>query len=179
MANSPFSFIRAFFVFFFLGALTKSQFPVFTIYAQKTRCLKQKPCERAWCIDRVQGYALRNHVKRSSTAVSRQDCYEKCFSETDFLCRWVSISVVLSCFMCCNDVAGIFGNIFLDFLEKWNFWAFKLTFLNFFETLIFGTNFLNKWNFETFFFNLKKKMNFWVLKLATLISFWIFWIFHF
>lgn len=76
-----------------LGALTKSQFPVFTIYAQKTRCLKQKPCERAWCIDRVQGYALRNHVKRSSTAVSRQDCYEKCFSETDFLCRWVSINV--------------------------------------------------------------------------------------
>lgn len=140
MANSPFSFIRAFFVFFFLGALTKSQFPVFTIYAQKTRCLKQKPCERAWCIDRVQGYALRNHVKRSSTAVSRQDCYEKCFSETDFLCRWVSISVVLSCFMCCNDVAGIFGNIFLDFLEKWNFWAFKLaTLMNFefFENYIF------------------------------------------
>lgn len=68
-------------------ALTKSQFPVFTIYAQKTKCLKQKPCDRPWCIDRVQGYALRNHVKRSSTALSRQDCYEMCFSETEFQCR--------------------------------------------------------------------------------------------
>ncbi|XP_070494283.1 uncharacterized protein [Chironomus tepperi] len=69
------------------GALTKSQFPVFTIYAQKTKCLKQKPCDRPWCIDRVQGYALRNHVKRSSTALSRQDCYEMCFRETEFYCR--------------------------------------------------------------------------------------------
>lgn len=68
------------------GALTKSQFPVFTIYAQKS-CLKMRPCERAWCIDRVQGYALKNHIKRSATAMSRQDCYEMCFGETDFLCR--------------------------------------------------------------------------------------------
>ncbi|KAG5673720.1 hypothetical protein PVAND_003740 [Polypedilum vanderplanki] len=67
-------------------ALSKSQFPVFTIYAQKS-CLKLRPCERAWCIDRVQGYALKAEVKRSATAVSRQDCYEMCFGESDFLCR--------------------------------------------------------------------------------------------
>lgn len=77
-----------FFLLSFTGALTKSQFPVFTIYAQKS-CLKMRPCERAWCIDRVQGYALKDHIKRSATAVSRQDCYEMCFGETDFLCRWV------------------------------------------------------------------------------------------
>jgi hypothetical protein len=68
------------------GALIKSQFPVFTIYAQKT-CLKKQPCERPWTVDRVQGYALKNHIKRSSTAASRQECYEMCFAETDFLCR--------------------------------------------------------------------------------------------
>lgn len=78
-------------MFFFLprivsGSLIKSQFPVFTIYAQKS-CLKMRPCERAWCIDRVQGYALKDHIKRSATAMSRQDCYEMCFGETDFLCR--------------------------------------------------------------------------------------------
>lgn len=78
------------FCFFFVvaGSLIKSQFPVFTIYAQKS-CLKMRPCERAWCIDRVQGYALKDHIKRSATAMSRQDCYEMCFGETDFLCRWV------------------------------------------------------------------------------------------
>lgn len=76
----------SFFSLSFTGALTKSQFPVFTIYAQKS-CLKMRPCERAWCIDRVQGYALKDHIKRSATAVSRQDCYEMCFGETDFLCR--------------------------------------------------------------------------------------------
>ncbi|CAO1439784.1 unnamed protein product [Diamesa serratosioi] len=68
------------------GALTKSQFPVFTIYAQKS-CLKLRPCERAWCIDRVQGYALKGHIKRTATAMSRQDCYEMCLGESDFLCR--------------------------------------------------------------------------------------------
>lgn len=75
--------------FLFAGSLIKSQFPVFTIYAQKS-CLKMRPCERAWCIDRVQGYALKDHIKRSATAMSRQDCYEMCFGETDFLCRWVN-----------------------------------------------------------------------------------------
>ena len=74
------------FFFFISGALTKSQFPVFTIYAQKS-CLKLRPCERAWCIDRVQGYTLKGHIKRSATAMSRQDCYEMCLGETDFLCR--------------------------------------------------------------------------------------------
>jgi hypothetical protein len=97
-ANKKLRFFRArgscqhlitFFIIFFLsisGSLIKSQFPVFTIYAQKS-CLKMRPCERAWCIDRVQGYALKDHIKRSATAMSRQDCYEMCFGETDFLCR--------------------------------------------------------------------------------------------
>jgi hypothetical protein len=79
--------ISSFFYFsLWSGALIKSQFPVFTIYAQKT-CLKKQPCERPWTVDRVQGYALKNHIKRSSNATTRQECYELCFEETDFLCR--------------------------------------------------------------------------------------------
>ncbi|XP_034934441.1 uncharacterized protein [Chelonus insularis] len=68
------------------GALTQSQFPVFTIYAQKS-CLAVKPCERAWCIDRVQGHRLQGHTKRTTTASSRQHCLELCLGERDFLCR--------------------------------------------------------------------------------------------
>lgn len=68
------------------GALTKSQFPVFTIYAQKS-CLGVRPCARAWCIDRVQGYKLAGYEKRTATAESRQDCFEMCLGETEFTCR--------------------------------------------------------------------------------------------
>ncbi|XP_038104913.1 uncharacterized protein LOC6036502 [Culex quinquefasciatus] len=68
------------------GALTKSQFPVFTIYAQKS-CLKLRPCERAWCIDRVQGYKLNGHVKRTATVLNRRDCLEMCLGENEFTCR--------------------------------------------------------------------------------------------
>lgn len=74
------------FFFFFAGALSKSQFPVFTIYAQKT-CLGIKPCERAWCFDRVQGYKLKGFSKKKQPATSRQDCLELCLGERDFSCR--------------------------------------------------------------------------------------------
>ncbi|KAJ6637402.1 hypothetical protein Bhyg_10132, partial [Pseudolycoriella hygida] len=68
------------------GALTKSQFPVFTIYAQKS-CLGLRPCSRAWCIDRVQGYKLSGFTKRSAAATSRRDCLEMCLGENEFTCR--------------------------------------------------------------------------------------------
>ncbi|XP_066591191.1 uncharacterized protein [Prorops nasuta] len=68
------------------GALSQSQFPVFTIYAQKS-CLAVKPCERAWCIDRVQGHRLQGHARRTMIASSRQHCLELCLGERDFLCR--------------------------------------------------------------------------------------------
>ncbi|KAH8418049.1 hypothetical protein KR222_010949, partial [Zaprionus bogoriensis] len=68
------------------GALTKSQFPVFTIYAQKS-CLSVKPCGRAWYVDRVQNYKLKSEVKRSISVNSRRECFELCLSETEFTCR--------------------------------------------------------------------------------------------
>jgi len=48
-----------------------------------------KPCERAWCIDRVQGHRLQGHARRTMTASSGQHCLELCLGERDFLCRWV------------------------------------------------------------------------------------------
>ncbi|GLH02153.1 Uncharacterized protein GBIM_08192 [Gryllus bimaculatus] len=68
------------------GALTRSQFPVFTIYAQKS-CLGVKPCERAWCFDRVQGYRLKDYSKKSINTGARQECLELCLGERDFPCR--------------------------------------------------------------------------------------------
>ncbi|KAH8384852.1 hypothetical protein KR093_010104, partial [Drosophila rubida] len=68
------------------GALTKSEFPVFTIYAQKS-CLSVKPCGRAWYVDRVQNYRLKSEVKRRVSVASRRKCFELCLSETDFTCR--------------------------------------------------------------------------------------------
>ncbi|KAG8337888.1 hypothetical protein J6590_012438 [Homalodisca vitripennis] len=67
-------------------ALSKSQFPVFTIYAQKS-CLGVKPCERAWCFDRVQGYKLSGYDKKHQTTGTRQDCLELCLGEREFTCR--------------------------------------------------------------------------------------------
>lgn len=68
------------------GALTKSQFPVFTIYAQKI-CLGIKPCEKAWCFDRVQGYRLQGFSRKKHPATSRQECLELCMGEREFTCR--------------------------------------------------------------------------------------------
>ncbi|XP_068153531.1 uncharacterized protein nyo [Drosophila tropicalis] len=68
------------------GSLSRSQFPVFTIYAQKS-CLGVRPCSKAWCVDRVQGYRLPEHVKSSQTVLSRRDCLELCLGESEFTCR--------------------------------------------------------------------------------------------
>ncbi|CAH1184115.1 unnamed protein product [Phyllotreta striolata] len=68
------------------GALTRSQFPVFTIYAQKS-CLGVKPCERAWCIDRVQNHRLTGYISDRQTVSSRQECLELCLGENEFSCR--------------------------------------------------------------------------------------------
>ncbi|XP_053946412.1 uncharacterized protein LOC128855489 [Anastrepha ludens] len=71
------------------GALAKSQFPVFTLYAQKS-CLRIRPCARDWSIDRVQGYKLNGYVKRTIPVLSRQDCFELCLGEAEFTCRSAS-----------------------------------------------------------------------------------------
>lgn len=73
-------------IYFIAGALTKSQFPVFTIYAQKS-CLGVRPCERAWCFDRVRGYHLKGRGKKTHIVGSRQMCLDLCLGENEFVCR--------------------------------------------------------------------------------------------
>ncbi|XP_022919452.1 uncharacterized protein [Onthophagus taurus] len=68
------------------GALTESELPVFTIYAQKS-CLGVKPCEKSWCIDRVQNHRLVGYTQSYHTVNNRQECFELCLGETDFTCR--------------------------------------------------------------------------------------------
>ncbi|XP_030371075.1 uncharacterized protein LOC115621547 [Scaptodrosophila lebanonensis] len=69
------------------GSLSRSQYPVFTVYAQKS-CFGVRPCSKAWCIDRVQGYRLpTERAKASQNVATRRDCIELCLGETEFTCR--------------------------------------------------------------------------------------------
>ncbi|XP_017145187.1 uncharacterized protein LOC108157577 [Drosophila miranda] len=68
------------------GSLSRSQYPVFTVYAQKS-CFGVRPCSKAWCIDRVQGYRLAERAKASQSVATRRDCIELCLGETEFTCR--------------------------------------------------------------------------------------------
>lgn len=68
-------------------ALTSSQFPVFTIYAQKI-CLGELTCSREWIFDRVSHYELLERSRKIATDVStREECMELCLKERDFECR--------------------------------------------------------------------------------------------
>nr|XP_027196498.1 uncharacterized protein LOC113790984 [Dermatophagoides pteronyssinus] len=75
-------------------ALTPSQFPVFTIYAQKI-CLKdlQKICtnnHNGWAFERVAGFELREHEKRLVQSPTSQDCMQACVWEQKFQCRSIN-----------------------------------------------------------------------------------------
>jgi len=81
------------FCFFSTGALSSSQFPVFTLYAQKV-CLSSH-CEKAWDYERVPDYKLKSKsnelVKKQRKTGSRSSCMELCLSERDFVCRSVHL----------------------------------------------------------------------------------------
>ena len=67
------------FFFHFSGALSPSQFPVFTLYAQKI-CVRasRSRCSRSWIFDRVTGYKLEGFTKKSRQYRSREDCMASC-----------------------------------------------------------------------------------------------------
>ncbi|XP_054707405.1 uncharacterized protein LOC129217167 isoform X2 [Uloborus diversus] len=68
-------------------ALTSSQFPVFTIYAQKI-CLDKVECNREWIFERVSNYELLERTRKSISDVSTKErCMEFCLSEKEFECR--------------------------------------------------------------------------------------------
>ncbi|XP_015791416.1 uncharacterized protein LOC107368149 [Tetranychus urticae] len=73
-------------------SLQPSQFPVFTIYAQKS-CLKgleNKSCLSSWSFEKVIGYELRKYEKRRLNVTSKNECLEACLLESSFKCRSVN-----------------------------------------------------------------------------------------
>ncbi|ODN03182.1 Cuticlin-1 [Orchesella cincta] len=76
------------------GALSSSQFPVFTLYAQKV-CLSGH-CDRAWDYERVPDFKLKARgqelMKKQRKTGSRTACMELCLSERDFVCRSATYS---------------------------------------------------------------------------------------
>ncbi|KAF8763871.1 hypothetical protein HNY73_022006 [Argiope bruennichi] len=68
-------------------ALTSSEFPVFTIYAQKI-CLNEPPCNREWAFESVSNHELLERSRKSITNVSSKEmCMGLCLKEKDFECR--------------------------------------------------------------------------------------------
>ncbi|KAI1292484.1 hypothetical protein HDE_06924 [Halotydeus destructor] len=71
------------------AGLKPSQFPVFTIYAQKV-CLSveaKRVCPRPWAFERVLGHELRDQSRRSVLLEDRLQCMDACLLETTFNCR--------------------------------------------------------------------------------------------
>ena len=50
----------------FAGQLTKSQYPVFTIYVQKNCLPSASSCDAAWSFERVMDHELDTEVRSSS-----------------------------------------------------------------------------------------------------------------
>jgi len=67
--------------------LTKSQYPVFTIYVQKNCLASAASCNAAWSFERVMDHQLDTEVRKSGVVGSRQECMELCLSEVEFECR--------------------------------------------------------------------------------------------
>ena len=71
------------------GDLTPSQFPVFTIYVQKT-CLKSAAkCNAAWSFERVMEHDISATEIGKSTQADRAACMESCLLEDK--CRSVTL----------------------------------------------------------------------------------------
>jgi len=73
-------------------SLTVSQFPVFTMYLQKTCFSSPLQCASAWAFERVQNYTLAGLAKKTVEVVDRMDCQDQCRLETEFVCRSASYS---------------------------------------------------------------------------------------
>ncbi|KAE8740697.1 hypothetical protein FOCC_FOCC013789 [Frankliniella occidentalis] len=77
--------------------LAKSQFPVFTLFAQRT-CLRGANAVagagakaggvtgRHWAFETVRGHVLRTSVRRHHRVASRRDCMQLCLDQRDFVC---------------------------------------------------------------------------------------------
>ena len=73
-------------VVFVSGELTPSQYPVFTIYLQKTCLASAGSCKAAWSFERVMEHSLAvEPLETAEGATDRQACMEACLVQP--LCR--------------------------------------------------------------------------------------------
>lgn len=71
-------------------ALTKSQFPVYTIYAQRI-CLANASelcAQRSWAYEMVPSFEMSTFVRQKKQAATRRACMELCLNEQTFQCRY-------------------------------------------------------------------------------------------
>ncbi|XP_037090285.1 uncharacterized protein LOC119110525 [Pollicipes pollicipes] len=73
-------------------SMTKSQFPVFTMYVQKMCYADAPKCGKAWAFERVQNYTLADVAKKTVQVESRLACEKACLAETEFVCRSAAYS---------------------------------------------------------------------------------------
>ncbi|XP_043213472.1 uncharacterized protein LOC122377481 [Amphibalanus amphitrite] len=75
----------------FPGSVTRSQYPVFTLYLQKM-CLSgaADACRRPWAFERVPGHQLSGYSRRRVGASSGRHCLQLCLHERTFPCRSAS-----------------------------------------------------------------------------------------
>ena len=59
----------------FLGQLTKSQYPVFTIYVQKNCLPSAASCDAAWSFERVMDHELDTEVRQLISRLLRRNAY--------------------------------------------------------------------------------------------------------
>ena len=96
-----------------IQGLKISQFPVFTIYAEKI-CLeghraKASCTNRSWTFERVIAFKMAEHlVKKKRTALNRIQCMEFCLDEASFECRSFNYNRLTSdCWLFDVDRQGI------------------------------------------------------------------------
>ena len=65
----------------FLGELTPSQFPVFTIYVQKNCMASASVCDAAWSFERVMNHAMESNAITRAQRDSRSECMELCLND--------------------------------------------------------------------------------------------------
>jgi len=68
-------------------SLTPSDFPVFTLYAQRTCLPEGSGCSRAWASERVEDYALEGFARKTLSVADRAACRDLCLTEDEFVCR--------------------------------------------------------------------------------------------
>ena len=70
-------------IFFIVGELAPSQFPVFTIYVQKNCLPSASLCNAAWNYERVMQHKLDLQPTTRAARENRQECMELCLQDPE------------------------------------------------------------------------------------------------